>query len=275
MNILNFNQSVGFPLETNILDDMQTSYNIFNALGAIAGNFTIISGCTTVGTTVSNGVVFINGEVLEFKGGLVQPNVIIIENRTALEFEDGNAHDVIYNRRATFGTATTQWPWSDFKRGFETKLIPEALDAKEDKTTIAELILRIEQLEARPASNIPIGLIAVWGQPVADIPDGWVEYTPLKGRMPVGLDTSIPLFDTLLDYGGDSSKTLSINELPKFRLKLASKIPSNVNDIDRGSGSSNFSLDNAVEAYTEYIGGDQAFDIMNPYRVVHFIQYLG
>jgi hypothetical protein len=69
MNTLNFNQSVGFPLETNILDEMQTSYSLFNALGAIAGNFSIISGCVLSGSTVADGVVFINGEVLEFKGG--------------------------------------------------------------------------------------------------------------------------------------------------------------------------------------------------------------
>ena len=273
MNRLNFNQSIGFPMETDILDDMQTAYNIFNALGAIVGNFIIISGCNTVGTTVSDGVVFINGEILEFKGGVAQSNVIIVENPEALEFEDGNARDVIYTRYATFGTSTTQWPWVDFKRGFETKLIPAALEAKGDKTTINALIERIEDLEARPASNIPIGLIAVWGQPVGDIPDGWEEYAPLKGRMPVGLDTSNSLFDTLLNYGGSPTHTLTINEMPAHD-----------HSTDPSGGANAVTGDVRAEPWegvfgggskTGKTGGGVAFPIMNPFRIVHFIIYVG
>ncbi|PWA10983.1 hypothetical protein [Flavobacterium laiguense] len=293
MNTLNFNQSVGFPLETNILDEMQTSWGIFNAFGALAGNFTIIAGCNTVGGTVGDGAVFINGELLKFKGGLAQDNVIIVEEIQALEFEDGNAHDVIYIRYATFGVATTQWPWSDFKRGFETKLIPEELEKKEDKATINALIERIEDLEARPASNIPIGLIAIWGLPVGDIPDGWIEYEDLRGRMPVGLKTSDPLFDTLLGYGGAKTKLLSLLELPKHFFYLFS------NEIRGGAGNTELVNPNkytarsaaggkGILAYemsegndaptlgkSSEIGGDQPFSIMNPFRVVHFIQYVG
>ena len=42
MNHINFNQSVGFPLETEILAEMQKAYKLLNALGAIVGNNTII-----------------------------------------------------------------------------------------------------------------------------------------------------------------------------------------------------------------------------------------
>ena len=121
MNKLNFNQSVGFPFETNILDEMQKAWTVLNALGAISGNFSIISGATTEGTTVADGVVFINGEVLEFKGGTVQANVVIVETIQSLEFEDLNTHEVIYTRYVTFGTATEQWPWENFKRPIPTK----------------------------------------------------------------------------------------------------------------------------------------------------------
>jgi len=121
MNTLNFNQSGGFPLETNILDEMQKAYEIFNALGSIAGNFSIISGCEVEETTAADGVVFINGEVLPFVGGTVTTNVIIVELITAKEFEDLNTRDVIYKRHATFGTAAVQYPWVDFKRPIPTK----------------------------------------------------------------------------------------------------------------------------------------------------------
>jgi hypothetical protein len=271
MNRLNFNQSVGFPLETNILDDMQTGYSIFNALGAIVGNFTIIMGCTTVGTTVSDGVVFINGEVLEFKGGVAQSNVIIVEEKQALEFEDGNAHNVIFIRYATFGTATTQWPWADFKRGMETKAIPAALEQKEEKATVTAMLARIVALEARPVSNIPIGLIAIWDRPADQIPSGWAEYLPLKGRMPIGLDTSDPLFDTILGYGGAKDKKLTVAELPPHThgLKL-----SRVN-LSFSSGSEGMFRGTTETDQTGSAGGNAAFSIMNPYRVVHFIKYVG
>ncbi len=121
MNTINFNQSGGFPFETNILDEMQKAYEIFNALGSIAGNFSIISGCDVVGATAANGVVFINGEVLPFVGGTVTTNVKIVEAITPLEFEDLNTRDVIYKRHATFGTAAVVYPWADFKRPIPTK----------------------------------------------------------------------------------------------------------------------------------------------------------
>jgi hypothetical protein len=275
MNRLNFNQSIGFPLETNILDEMQTGYNIFNAFGAIVGNFSIISGCTVVGTTVIDGVIFINGEVLDFKGGVVQTNVIIVETKTKLEFEDASTHDVIFTRYATFGTATTQWAWNTFKRGFETKNIPAALAAKEDKATasatVAALIGRIEVLERRPASDIPIGLIAIWDRPYAEIPAGWQEYVDLRGRMPIGLNPDDGNFNTIKGFGGDKNKTLSIAELPAHFFSYMKGI------AGRGyrTASDDYPFGGSEATNTNTIGSNQSFSIMNPYRVVHFIKYVG
>jgi hypothetical protein len=146
MNKLNFNQSIGFPFETNILDEMQKAYTLFNALGAIVGNFSIIAGCELNGSTIADGVVFINGEILEFKGGVAQTNVIVVEEKTALEFEDTNSHDVIFTRYATFGTATTQWPWADFKRGMPTIDIAEALAGKATTQALTALSNSIQTM---------------------------------------------------------------------------------------------------------------------------------
>lgn len=121
MNKFNFNQSGGFPLETNILDEMQKAYEIFNALGSIAGNFSIISGCEVTGSTAADGFVYINGELLPFVGGTVGANVKIVETVEALEFEDLNTRDVLYTRHATFGTAAVVYTWADFLRPIPTK----------------------------------------------------------------------------------------------------------------------------------------------------------
>lgn len=268
MNTLNFDQSIGFPLETNILSEMQTAWSILNALGNIAGNFTILQGCTVIGTTVSDGVVFIDGEVIEFKGGQVQSSVIIVQTPTVLEFEDNSEHEVIFTRYATFGVGTALFPWEDFKR-FKTSI--ELTEEKAENATIDALIERIEDLESRPVSNVPVGLIAIWGQAANLIPEGWEEYAPLKGRMPVGLDTSNSLFDTLLNYGGSPTHTLTINEMPQHSHNIVLFDESGAGAPSGGSpsGASNGT------GTTANAGSGQSFSLMNPYRVVLYIQYVG
>lgn len=270
MNRLNFNQSVGFPLETEILGEMQTSWRILNALGGIAGNFTILQGCNVVGTTVSDGAVFINGEVLEFKGGQAQENVVIIEKKEALEFEDGNANDVIFIRYATFGAATIQWPWAGFIRPIETRLLAEAFSSKEDKTTVADLLKRVTDLEKR-SSNIPIGLIAIWDRPAAEIPAGWQEYVDMRGRMPIGHNADDPDFNQLRGYGGAKTKLLDATEIPAH----THNIPFGSQKVGTGNSNS-FGYGSGKDAKTDSDGGGgKAFSIMNPYRIVHFIKYIG
>lgn len=271
MNHLNFNQSGGFPLETDILDEMQKAYRLFNALGSIVGDLSIISGCIVTGTAAAAGVVFINGELLEFRGGVVQANVIIVEEKQLREFEDGNSNDVIFIRYATFGVGTTQWPWASFKRGFETKGMLAALDKKEDKTTTDSLLERIEALENQSTVGVPKGLIALWGRPANEIPAGWKEYTLLRGRMAVGYDSSDPLFDTMSNYGGSKTKQLSIDELPKFTPTGTAAGPYTGTDIGGGfDGGGNTFKERPVTM--KEIGGDKSFSIMNPYRVVLYIE---
>ena len=265
MNRLNFNQSIGFPLETNILSEMQTAWSILNALGSIAGNFTILQGCTVIGTTVRDGVVFINGEVIEFKGGQLQENVIIVETPTVLEFEDNSEKEVIYTRFATFGVATTQYPWSGFKR---FKNAVELTEDKAENTTIDALIERIEDLEGRPVANVPVGLIAIWGQAANLIPEGWAEYTPLRGRMAVGFDSSISEFDVLGDFGGAVNKTLTESEIPTLHIDGS-------NDDNGGHGSLVVTSAQQPNDGFDLNTGGQSFSLMNPYRVVLYIQYVG
>ena len=268
MNRLNFNQSIGFPLETNILAEMQTAWSILNALGNIAGNFTILQGCTVIGTTVSDGTVFINGEVIEFKGGQLQDNVIIVQTPTVLEFEDNSEKEVIYTRFATFGVATTQYPWSGFKR---FKNAVELTEDKAEKTTIAALIERIEDLESRPVSNVPVGLIAIWGQAANLIPEGWEEYAPLIGRVPIGLDTAQTEFDAVGASGGSKTKSLSIAEMPSHThdIDLVDESGYGAPAGGKPAGDSNGT------GKTKSQGGGVPFSIMNPYRVVMFIEFIG
>ena len=93
-------------MSTNILDAVQTAYSLFNHLGSLAGELVIISGCVITGNTVSDGAVYINGELLEFKGGSISTSVVIKEETESRVFEDGATKPVIYKRYAGFGSST-------------------------------------------------------------------------------------------------------------------------------------------------------------------------
>lgn len=156
MNKSNFIQTGGYPLKSERLQELQTAYSIFNSLGALAGNLTIISGCKLEGTTIKNGCVYIDGELFEFREAAITANstVIIIEEVINRGFKNGANKQVHTIRYATFGTAATSWPWTDFKPLIEIKNIPlnlvnqlVTIGNKEDKTTVDQLRKQIESLE--------------------------------------------------------------------------------------------------------------------------------
>lgn len=271
MITFNFDQSVGFPLDTDVLTSMQKAWKLFGMLGGLAGDLSIVSGCNVVGSTVSDGAVYIGGELYEFKGGVLQSTVIIVEQRTALEFEDNNEHDVISNKFVQFGTGTTQYNWVDFKRVFESREIPDALATKEEKTTVTALAARVAALEELPDRTLPIGIIALWGRPAGDIPTGWAPYVPIKGRMPIGLDTSNPLFDTLLAYGGSPTHTNTIEEMAEHDHDIAS----DSHNAAGGGAEKTLGTDLVGFEKTQKRGGGVPYSIMNPYLVIHYIQYTG
>ncbi len=145
MNTMNFGNTGGFPMSTRILDELQTAFSIFNALGAIAGDKTIISGCVTTGSQVSPGVVCIDGEVLEFKGGTAQTKVKVIEAIESLLFEDNVSKPVIRYRYVQFGTGVGAMDWADFKRPIETKTLEASLLAVNN--SLATIVTKLATIE--------------------------------------------------------------------------------------------------------------------------------
>ncbi|MDX6187998.1 hypothetical protein SGQ83_01435 [Flavobacterium sp. Fl-318] len=265
MNTINFSEVGGFPMTTNILGKMQTSYLLTSAFGNIMGDKSIISGCTAAGSNTTDGVVFFNNEVFEFRGGLTQSKVVIKEETEKLLFQNNTLNPVIKTRYVTFGTGIGAIEWAEFKRGFPTK-------------DIGSLIQRIEELEARPkVGNIPIGLIAMWQRPANEIPEGWEEETLFKGKFPRGFDADDSGADVVGKVGGSKEKLLSESELPVIS-------PINGKGIQKGGefgGSGGITLaDNGTGDYPpgsliKPFGGGQPFSILNPYRIVHFIKYVG
>ena len=277
MNVLVVNQVGGFPMTTRILDEIQKAHAVFNALGALGGELTIISGCVVAGPNIGNGFVYINGEVLEFRGGLAQAKVIIKEETEFLAFQNGNSNPVIKTRYATFGTGINTINWVDFKRPLETKNLAQTIADKAPNTDVAALVARVLALENKP-SNVPVGLIAIWDRPVGDIPEGWEEYVEMRGKMPVGHNGDDADFDNLGSTAGSKTKTLTVAEMPAHTHAAFGGGDFGIiaDRADAGNSSSNSEVaTNNHHPTTASTGGGVAFSIMNPHRIVHFIKYIG
>ena len=256
MNKTNFTQTGGWPLKSERLQELQTAYSIFNAYGSLAGNLTIISGCETLGTTVTDGVVFIDGELYDFKSASVTPSstVIIIETPINRGFKNGVVKTVHTLRYATFGTAETSWPWSDFER----------LDP------ITELMRRLSVVEKKTAVFQAGGGMIFWNKPANEIPEGYQEVVGWRGRMPVGFDNVQSEFNVMGKTGGQKNKTLSIAEMPSHThdIDLVDETGSGAPAGGNPAGASNGT------GKTKSQGGGVPFSIMNPYRVVMFIEFI-
>ena len=177
MNKINFNQTGGFPLSTNILDAMQSAYAIFNQLGSLAGNKAIISGCEQVGNNIADGVIFLNGEILPFKGGAIGSSVIIKEESESRVFEDGATKPVIFKKYATFGSSTPDktFVWADFK---PIKNLISLAQEKAEKTALKTAEDKIAELEKQKPI---IGEIKQGIFDLDNLPEGWFHCNGQNG----------------------------------------------------------------------------------------------
>lgn len=275
MNRLNFNQTGGFPLSTNILDAMQEAYSVFNSLGSLAGDKAIVSGCVVSGNNVSDGVIYLNGEILSFKGGTLGTSIIIKEESESRIFEDGATKPVIFKRYAIFGSSTPDrtYQWADFKR-FDNLI--------ENATKNADFEERLKALETKK-SPIPIGLIAIWGKPAnVPIPEGWKECTDLRGRFPLGWNPDDEDFDELGKEGGEKEHQLTTDELPLVEGTFQTISHANLRGTGvfgtihegfaRISGSNSEFMHRNMQMR---MGGDKAHNNMPPYRIIKFIEFVG
>lgn len=117
MNKLDFiNKSTGWPASASTFEFIQQQILLLQNISLLGGNLFILNGCVDTAGIISNGTVIINGEILDFVGGAVQTNVIIVENTTSRMFFDNQIKPYYKNRYATFGTASQQYAWGNFER---------------------------------------------------------------------------------------------------------------------------------------------------------------
>lgn len=271
MDNIKFNSTGGFPLDTDVLGAMQGAYSLFNQLGNLAGNKAIISGCDATGTSISDGIIFLNGEILPFKGGAKGTSIIIKETTENRVFEDGATKPVIVKRYATFGSSTPEktFAWAEFKR-FD--------DLLENTEKNIDFEKRLKALEIKK-SPVPLGLIAIWGKPASEpIPEGWQECTDLRGRFPLGWNPDDEDFNTIGNEGGEKQHTLTVEEMPRHNHTGKTLTPAEAVGIHPdghdGAGFRPGSANNAP-GNTGNAGGNQPHNNMPPYRIIKYIEFVG
>ena len=95
----------------------------------------------------------------------------------------------------------------------------------------------------------------------------------LKGRVPVGYDSTDSNFDTLGETGGEKAHTLTVNEMPSHSHDLT-YVKSAITPLDT-AGISGYNQNNTGTGTktnaVENTGGGEAYNNLQPYQVVNYI----
>lgn len=264
-------QTDGAPLTADIMNDVQTAYEIFDVIGDIAGNLTILSGCEVTGTDVAPGIVAINGDVLYFEGGNIYQTVFIHQEDIYKVFKNQVSKVLIEKRTVKFGDDVTTYQWADFVRIDTLKKIKEDLAKKADKTAFDLLVKRVEKVELKTAPIVNGGVVFIWNLPVSQIPAGWKECTDLKGKTVFGLDPDNPQFANLGMAIGSSTVNIQKTNLPNITIGYEDVEPGNPDWGGGGYDGGNTKFRRA-QKQTSPLGSGTPLNILNPGRIVNFIE---
>lgn len=184
-----------------------------------------------------------------------------------------------------------------------------------DSQNAPNLIQRLANLEAaiQPMVNkLAVfsagGGMVLWQKPANEIPMGWAEVVDWRGRLPIGLNVDDADFNIVGKTGGSKTATLTSLNIPAHDHYVAYKGSSNTGDYDQNNnvqealsatvtdsplaiaGIGGTSANDRYRLSRWKTGTQQAnffksskaganipnsFTVLNPYRIVVFIEYVG
>lgn len=195
-------QGAGFPATNKTWRWLRDMTNAVHELAKLGGVDYILSGCEVQGTTVTDGWVVLDGELLPFKGGSKAVQIAIketVEKTTYLEDLDsdgtGDSKDTYFER------------WVEFAAG--TKRFDD--------------LPRINPLVELQKARTPVGAIVMWSGAISAIPMGWKlcdgqNGTPdLRGQFIVGYDPADNAYNAIGKQGGQKEVTLTEAQMPQHK----------------------------------------------------------
>ncbi|WP_027380294.1 hypothetical protein [Chryseobacterium daeguense] len=265
-----FLQTGGVPLTNDLMALLEEAYGIFEVLGEIAGNLTILAGCEEIGSTFNPGIVAIEGKLYYFEGGLSTPTVYIHTEEIQETFQDQANKTLIEKRTVKFGNAVTTYNWADFVRLETLKDIQEKVNNSVSLSDFNALVARmvIQEMKTAPIQNG--GIILSWRKSASEIPQFWKECTDTRGKILLHCDPNDVDFSNLGNTGGNKTITQTLGQMPKHRVRYTRTLPWASGSGGGFSGGGN--QFNIGDADSSEVGGDQPMNIMNPYKIVLFIE---
>lgn len=199
MNRIDFSNLGGMPFTQNRADFMQQSYReALTALGNLCGNKTILYGVEVTGSSVSDGWIAVNGELIKFVGGTLGATVIISETSVPFTFADNTVHDVQFTKTATTGVGGS-FPFTDLVPLLSLQNIWRPGDVKERYCDAAFI-----------AANYDVNGFGIGAE------KGWrilsKAYPDTAGKVMINIDFNDPDFNAVGKIGGEKKHTLTANE---------------------------------------------------------------
>lgn len=265
-----FMQTDGVPLTADLMDQMQEAYAIFNVMGNLSGNLTILSGCEIVGSAVAPGIVVINNDVLYFEGGTVSSTVYIHQEDIQKVFKNQVSKVLIEKKTVRFGSASTNYNWSDFIRLKTLREIQILVENSVSQQQFALALADIDLLKLKTAPIVNGGVILSFRKPANEIPLGWKECTDTTGKMLIHCDPNDVELSTLGNPVGNKKITQTIAQMPVHSFTYTRTLPWSAGSGGGfGGGGNQFNISGQN---TNTIGNGEAMNILNPARIVLFIE---
>lgn len=133
MNKVNITAKDDFPMDSDGMDFIQKMIHQVYRLAKLGGGNYILEGCIEANGVVSDGQVVIDGELMDFKGGLKQDYVVVIETKETIYDEDENGEEKEYpeayiSRYATF-TDDGKLKWDKLNRIISNEQLNEKIES--------------------------------------------------------------------------------------------------------------------------------------------------
>ncbi len=271
----------GFPLTIGRLEFLQQTYTkAISQLTTIYGlrdnEVGILTGVQTSGSDLTSGVVVFNGEIIEFRGGLVGDNFVLAEDIVEVPYNIDADNDGNLDQKA-----------SDVVRYITTELL--ATNGFKDISVDYDLkrLPNIQQLS--PA----VGEVKMWKGAAEDVPAGWQIMEEMNDRFPIGISLNNGSYNVGQEVGANNV-TLGLSQMPIHSHSGVTttngahthSVPNEVGgggsgvhfkiesfNRDRQQGSSAGSHSHTLSIQTS--GGDQPHENRPASIAMYFIEFVG
>lgn len=270
MNKLDFSIKAGWPGSTETWEYLQGMILNGQNSALLGGKNYVLSGCVEAAGNVGVGIIVIDGEVLPFEGGPIQPKIIVVDEPVNRSFFGGASNPYYHNRKAIFGAGAGEVLYSDVKRNDPDNGVLQRLDKVE------RMLKPLMGYDV--AGTTTYGSWLFWGRPAAEIPEGWeaVPDADWKGRVPVVLDATQVEFDTVGKVGGEKTVSLTVEQ----NAPHTHPVTPSASNSDGGFGKTTTGGDptegTGIATYqTGNSGSGAPHNNLQPYKVVLFIRFVG